>query len=39
MRIEFTEKGWEDLQYWFETDISIVHKIDFNLFRILQSYT
>lgn len=27
MRIEFTEKGWDDLQYWLETDISIVHKI------------
>lgn len=27
MNFEFTENGWEDFQYWLETDISIVAKI------------
>lgn len=27
MNFEFTENGWEDLQYWIETDSSIVEKI------------
>ncbi len=27
MNFEFTENGWEDFQYWIETDSSIVEKI------------
>lgn len=27
MNFEFTENGWEDFQYWIETDSSIVSKI------------
>ena len=27
MDFEFTENGWEDFQYWIETDHSIVEKI------------
>jgi len=27
MNFEFTENGWEDFQYWIETDSSIVAKI------------
>ena len=27
MNFEFTENGWEDFQYWIETDNSIVEKI------------
>lgn len=27
MNFEFTENGWEDFQYWIETDSSIVQKI------------
>ena len=27
MNFEFTENGWEDFQYWIETDDSIVKKI------------
>lgn len=27
MTFEFTEKGWEDFQYWIETDNSIAAKI------------
>lgn len=27
MHFEFTENGWEDFQYWIETDSSIVEKI------------
>ena len=27
MNFEFTENGWEDLQYWIETDNSIIEKI------------
>lgn len=27
MRFEFTEHGWEDFQYWIETDNSTVVKI------------
>ncbi len=27
MNFEFTENGWEDFQYWIETDSSIVNKI------------
>lgn len=27
MKFEFTENGWEDFQYWIETDNSIVEKI------------
>jgi hypothetical protein len=28
MNFEFTEYGWEDFQYWIETDASIVEKIN-----------
>ena len=27
MNFEFTENGWQDFQYWIETDSSIVSKI------------
>jgi len=27
MNFEFTENGWEDFQYWLETDDSVVNKI------------
>ena len=27
MNFEFTENGWEDFQYWVETDDSVVKKI------------
>ena len=27
MNLEFTENGWEDFQYWIETDAEIVEKI------------
>ena len=27
MNFEFTENGWEDFQFWIETDSSIVEKI------------
>ena len=27
MNFEFTENGWDDFQYWIETDNSIVEKI------------
>ena len=27
MNIEFTKNGWEDFEYWIETDIEIVVKI------------
>jgi toxin YoeB len=27
MNFEFTENGWEDFQYWIETDSFIVEKI------------
>lgn len=27
MNIEFTEHGWEDFEYWIETDSGIVQKI------------
>ncbi|KAK6021937.1 addiction module toxin, Txe/YoeB family, partial [Ostertagia ostertagi] len=27
MNFEFTENGWDDFQYWIETDIEIVAKI------------
>jgi len=27
MKIEFTEHGWEDFEYWIETDNAIVKKI------------
>ncbi len=27
MNFEFTEIGWEDFQYWIETDISVAEKI------------
>ncbi|MET0391759.1 MAG: Txe/YoeB family addiction module toxin [Chitinophagaceae bacterium] len=27
MNFEFTENGWEDFQYWIDTDNSIVAKI------------
>lgn len=27
MHFEFTENGWEDFEYWIETDSSIVEKI------------
>jgi len=27
MNFEFTENGWDDFQYWIETDSSIVEKI------------
>ena len=27
MNFEFTENGWEDFQYWVETDSSIAGKI------------
>ena len=27
MNFEFTENGWEDFQYWIDTDNSIVEKI------------
>jgi len=27
MNFEFTENGWEDFQYWIDTDSSIVEKI------------
>ena len=27
MNFEFTEHGWEDFQYWIETDNSIAEKI------------
>ncbi|MEZ5042748.1 MAG: Txe/YoeB family addiction module toxin [Saprospiraceae bacterium] len=27
MKIEFTEHGWEDFEYWIETDKEIVNKI------------
>ena len=27
MNFEFTENGWEDFQYWIETDSSIAEKI------------
>lgn len=26
MNFEFTENGWEDFQYWLETDDSVVNK-------------
>lgn len=28
MTFEFTENGWEDFQYWMETDNSVVKKIN-----------
>ena len=27
MKFEFSENGWEDFQYWIETDSNIVQKI------------
>ncbi|MEO7446533.1 MAG: Txe/YoeB family addiction module toxin [Ferruginibacter sp.] len=27
MNFEFTENGWQDFQYWIETDTTIVEKI------------
>ena len=27
MNFEFTENGWEDIQYWMETDRSMIDKI------------
>ena len=27
MNFEFTENGWEDFQYWMETDDSVDNKI------------
>ncbi len=27
MNFEFTENGWEDFQYWIDTDSSVVEKI------------
>ena len=27
MNFEFTENGWEDFQYWMETDDTVVSKI------------
>ena len=27
MNLEFTEHGWDDFQYWIDTDSSIVKKI------------
>ena len=27
MNFEFTEHGWEDFQFWIETDSSIAEKI------------
>lgn len=27
MNFEITENGWDDLQYWIETDVEIVTKI------------
>lgn len=27
MNFEFTENGWDDFQYWIETDVEIVAKI------------
>jgi toxin YoeB len=27
MNFEFTENGWEEFQYWIETDMAIVEKI------------
>jgi len=27
MNIEFTETGWDDLNFWIENDISVVKKI------------
>ena len=28
MNFEFTENGWQDFQYWIETDDTIVAKIN-----------
>ncbi len=27
MNVEFSKKGWEDFEYWIETDLEIVNKI------------
>ena len=27
MNIEFSKKGWEDFEYWLETDLETVNKI------------
>ena len=27
MHVEFTEKGWEDFEYWLEVDADIAHRI------------
>jgi len=27
MHIEFTDKAWENFQYWLENDIDVVEKI------------
>ena len=37
MNFEFTENGWEDFQFWFETDSSIVEKIKDLLNQIKKS--
>ena len=37
MNFEFTENGWEDFQFWIETDSSIVEKIKDLLNQIKKS--
>jgi hypothetical protein len=34
MNFEFIEYGWEDFQYWIETDASIVEKSKTCLMRL-----
>ena len=34
MNFEFTQNGWEDFQYWIETDSLIVEKIKNLLYEI-----
>ena len=37
MKIEFSKHGWDDFQYWIETDTEIVQKIKDLIKSIMQS--
>jgi Txe/YoeB family toxin of Txe-Axe toxin-antitoxin module len=35
MDVAFTENGWEDFQYWIETDGAMVNKITLQIKNVL----